>query len=42
MTIQYIKEFGQYRGFDELSKSWLYTVETKVYKVNKNGAFRIN
>lgn len=41
MTIQVLKEFGSYLGFDEISKCWVYKHNERVYEISKNGVKEI-
>lgn len=42
LTAQYIKRFGQYEGFSEMYKGYLYIVGGKQYIWNNQGIARIN
>lgn len=41
MTIQKIKEFGNFVLFHEESKSWIYALENSLYSLNNNGIVKI-
>jgi hypothetical protein len=38
MTIQYLKEFGKYIGFSESKKAYIYAIDTRLFKIDRNGA----
>lgn len=41
MTIQMIKEFGEYIGFDSKNKCWLYAVNNKYFIINRSGTIEL-
>lgn len=40
MTIHYIREFGKFIEFSENKKAWIYAIDNKLYKIDRNDASR--
>lgn len=41
MTIQKLKEYGEFVAFNENTKSWVYIMNNRLYSISKNGITKL-